>query len=64
MTKLCLNMIVRNEAANIERCLASVADHVVSWIIGDTGSTDDTPARIQSFFEFKGHTRGTAPLPF
>jgi glycosyltransferase involved in cell wall biosynthesis len=43
-------MIVRNEAANIERCLASVVDHVGCWIVGDTGSADDTPARVQSFF--------------
>jgi hypothetical protein len=34
MTKgshLCLNMIVRNEMANLERCLGAVADHVTCW---------------------------------
>lgn len=40
-------MIVRNEALVIERCLASVADHIDTWVICDTGSTDDTVARIE-----------------
>jgi hypothetical protein len=26
--KLCLNMIVKNEMANLDRCLGAVADHV------------------------------------
>ena len=36
--RLCLNMIVRNEAAIIERCLASVVPYIDSWVIVDTGS--------------------------
>lgn len=44
---VCLNMIVRDEAAVIERCLASVLPYIDSWVIVDTGSLDDTPARIQ-----------------
>jgi glycosyltransferase involved in cell wall biosynthesis len=47
---LCLNMIVRNEERIIARCLNSVAAHVGCWIIGDTGSTDRTPAIVQDFF--------------
>lgn len=39
---LCLNMIVKNEAARIERCLSSVLPHVKAVAILDTGSTDDT----------------------
>ena len=39
---LCLNMIVKNEMANLERCLGAVADHIGCWVIGDTGSTDGT----------------------
>jgi tetratricopeptide (TPR) repeat protein len=35
-------MIVRNEAAVIERCLRSVRPHVQGWAIADTGSTDGT----------------------
>ena len=43
---ICLNMIVRDEAAVIERCLASVRPFIDSWLIVDTGSLDDTPQRI------------------
>lgn len=46
MTSICLNMIVRDEAAVIERCLASVRPFIDYWVIVDTGSQDDTPARI------------------
>ena len=48
--RLCLNMIVKNEMANIERCLRSVADHIACWVIGDTGSTDGTQDFIRGFF--------------
>ncbi|MEO7433518.1 MAG: glycosyltransferase [Dokdonella sp.] len=44
--RICLNMIVRNEAPVIERCLASVRPHVDAWAIVDTGSTDGTQALI------------------
>ncbi|HEX4572445.1 MAG TPA: glycosyl transferase, partial [Dongiaceae bacterium] len=47
---LCLNMIVKNEMANLERCLSAVADHVACWVIGDTGSSDGTQKFITSFF--------------
>jgi glycosyltransferase involved in cell wall biosynthesis/predicted GH43/DUF377 family glycosyl hydrolase len=50
MPKLCLNMIVKNEAARIERCLSSVAPFIDYYVITDTGSTDDTVAVIQKFF--------------
>lgn len=40
-------MIVRDEAAHIERCLASCRDLVDHWVICDTGSLDDTPALIE-----------------
>jgi len=43
---ICLNMIVRNEAAVIARCLASVLPIIDYWVICDTGSTDETPAII------------------
>lgn len=48
--RLCLNMIVKNEMANLERCLGAVADHIACWVIGDTGSTDGTQDFIRSFF--------------
>ena len=49
--KLCLNMIVKNEAANLPRLLESVADHITCYVILDTGSSDDTPRLIHDFFE-------------
>ena len=45
MISLC--MIVRNEAAFIERCLTSVKPFISSWTIVDTGSTDDTKKLIR-----------------
>ena len=51
---LCLNMIVRNESTIIERCLAATLPAIAAWVICDTGSTDDTPERIQRFFAERG----------
>lgn len=48
--RLCLNMIVKNEAAVIRRCLESVAPHIDAWVICDTGSTDGTQKIIRDFF--------------
>ncbi len=39
---ICLNMIVKNEAHVIRRCLASVKSLIDYWVIVDTGSTDGT----------------------
>src|SRR5690606_19196219 len=39
---ICLNMIVKNEARVIERCLRSVRPFITTWVIVDTGSTDGT----------------------
>lgn len=47
---LCLNMIVKNEMANLERCLTSVAPYIACWVICDTGSTDGTQDFVRSFF--------------
>lgn len=46
--RLCLIMIVKNEAANIRRTLESVLLHVDTAFIWDTGSTDDTQALIST----------------
>lgn len=43
-----LNMIVKDEAPVIQRCLASVRPHVNSWCIVDTGSSDDTIRLIRN----------------
>ncbi|MEU3773081.1 glycosyltransferase [Streptomyces sp. NPDC032472] len=44
---ICLCMIVKNESAVIERCLASVRDLIDTWVISDTGSTDGTQQLIR-----------------
>lgn len=45
--KICLNMIVKNEKAVIERCLNSVKPFIDYWVIVDTGSTDGTQELIE-----------------
>lgn len=50
LVRICLNMIVKDESAIIERCLASVLPLIDRYVICDTGSTDDTPAKISDFF--------------
>jgi glycosyltransferase involved in cell wall biosynthesis len=44
---VCLNMIVKNEAAVIRRCLDSVRPVIDSWVIVDTGSSDGTQRIIR-----------------
>lgn len=46
-TRLCLNMIVKDEAAIIERALRAAAPHLACYVIADTGSTDDTVGIIE-----------------
>ena len=48
---LCLNMIVKNESHIIERLLSSVVNIIDTYCIEDTGSTDNTPEIITTFFE-------------
>lgn len=48
--RLCLNMIVKDEAGVIERCLTAAAPYLDCYVICDTGSTDDTVERIRAFF--------------
>jgi glycosyltransferase involved in cell wall biosynthesis len=60
----CLNMIVKNEVANLERCLRSVADHISCWVIGDTGSTDGTQQLIERFFAARGIPGELHSFPF
>jgi len=44
---ICLGMIVKNEAAVIERCMRSLPPYVDDFVILDTGSTDGTPDLIK-----------------
>lgn len=58
--KLCLNMIVKDEAARITRALESAAQFIDCYAITDTGSTDDTPKVIKEFFalhKIPGHVQ-------
>jgi hypothetical protein len=61
---LCLNMIVKNETANLDRCLTAVAPYISCWIIGDTGSTDGTREFIRSFFAARNIPGELFSLPF
>jgi glycosyltransferase involved in cell wall biosynthesis len=61
---LCLNMIVKNEMANLERCLLSVVDHIACWVIGDTGSNDGTQDFIRSFFAARNLPGELHSFPF
>ena len=57
-------MIVKNEVANLERCLRSVVDHISCWVIGDTGSTDGTQELIEKFFAARGIPGELHSFPF
>jgi len=45
---ICLCMIVKNEATVIRRCLDSVREHIDTWVISDTGSTDGTQDLVRA----------------
>jgi hypothetical protein len=49
MARIGLNMIVKDEAPVIERCLASVKPWIDHWVIVDTGSSDGTQDAVRSF---------------
>ncbi len=46
--KICLAMLVRNEARVVARCLASVRPLIDHWVVVDTGSTDGTPDIVRN----------------
>ncbi len=47
--KICLSMIVKNEASVIRRCLQSVLPLIDYWIVVDTGSIDGTQDIVREF---------------
>ncbi len=62
--KLCLNMIVKNESARIERCLQSVLPFVSCWSVTDTGSSDSTKEIVEEFFAKRKVPGKLAEIPF
>lgn len=48
-SKICLNMIVKNETPVLERLFNSVKDIIDYYVIVDTGSTDGTPEFIRQW---------------
>jgi hypothetical protein len=56
--RIALVMIVRDEAALIQRCARAVWPYVDAYCILDTGSVDDTHARFQEVV-----AKGVAPKP-
>jgi len=48
---ICLNMIVKDEAQVIKRCLGSVKPMIDYWVIVDTGSSDGTQDIIREFMK-------------
>ncbi|MFI0607075.1 MAG: glycosyltransferase [Anaerolineae bacterium] len=62
--RICLNMIVKNEAPIIERCLRSVLPHVDHYVICDTGSQDGTADIIRACGDQHGMSGIIAQTPF
>lgn len=52
--KLCLNMIVKDEAHVIKESLENIYKYIDYYVINDTGSTDGTQKIIKEFFDSKG----------
>lgn len=52
--RICLNMIVRNEAHIVHELITSVAPYIDSWVIVDTGSTDGTQDLIRRLMAERG----------
>lgn len=62
--KICLNMIVKNEAVRIERCLGSVLPWISTFAIVDTGSSDNTVQKVNDFLYGAGKNGLTIEKPF
>jgi glycosyltransferase involved in cell wall biosynthesis len=55
MVTLSFCAIVKNEAQNLARCLASIKPYVDELVIVDTGSTDETVAIAQQYGAKESH---------
>ena len=64
MATICLNMIVKDEAHVIRRCLDSVRPLIDTWCILDTGSSDGSQELIrQHLRDLPGQLRQSAWKP-
>lgn len=60
--RVSLCMIVKNEASNLDQCLASVRNHVDEIVVVDTGSTDRTPDIARKYADrFEVYTECNEP---
>jgi hypothetical protein len=64
MVTICLNMIVKNESKIITRLFDSVIDIIDTYVICDTGSTDDTIHVINSYFNNRNISGKIIEEPF
>ncbi|HUG62869.1 MAG TPA: hypothetical protein VMP03_13550 [Methylomirabilota bacterium] len=64
MAKLCLNMIVRNDAATLRRSLESTAGAIDAWVIADAGSTDGSAEIVREVFAARGVPGQLVEVPF
>jgi glycosyltransferase involved in cell wall biosynthesis len=62
--RLCLNMIVKDESAIIERCLEAAAPAIACAVVCDTGSTDDTRERVAASLAARGIPCEIHGIPF
>eukprot|EP00798_Chlamydomonas_sp_ICE-L_P019245 gene19245-25875_t len=53
-TRICLNMIVKNEADTLPQLFESMVEHIFGGVICDTGSTDGTVQYIHAYFAEHG----------
>ncbi|MEP7274355.1 MAG: glycosyltransferase, partial [Acidobacteriota bacterium] len=51
---ICLSMIVKDEAHVVAESLTCVAPYIDTWVVVDTGSSDDTIEIIRTFFAARG----------
>ena len=63
-SRILLNMIVKNESAIIEKCVASLAPHIDGFLVCDTGSSDDTTSLISEVFKSHGVPGAIQSIPF
>lgn len=64
ISKICLNMIVKNESKIIQRLLLSVFPLIDTYCICDTGSDDNTIELIETFFAERNMTGKIVREPF